>query len=97
MMDIETLRKKYRSQILASACKHHLKDIRIFGSFARGEATEDSDIDFVVDLDEGGDLIQLGAFYMDMENLLQCKVDIVTPDRIHHHIRNTILQEATLL
>lgn len=96
-MDLDTLRKKYRSHILASAHQHHLKDVRVFGSTARGEATENSDIDFMVELGEGSDLIQLGAFYMDMANLLKCKVDVVTPDSVHHYIRDAVLREATPL
>jgi uncharacterized protein len=74
---------KYRAQIKG-----------IFGSFARGEESETSDIDVLVDFKEGADLFDLVGLSLFLEEQLKRPVDIVPTDTIKSDIRNTILKEA---
>ena len=87
---IETLRtitgdtlQKYKAQIKG-----------IFGSFARGEESETSDIDVLVDFEEGADLFDLVGLSLYLEEILKRPVDVVPTDTIKSDIRSTILKEA---
>jgi predicted nucleotidyltransferase len=84
-----------RVEILALAQKHGAKNIRIFGSVARGEADEDSDIDFLIDYD----LEKITPWFpagllLDLEDLLQHKVDVATVDMLKARIKDRVLSEA---
>jgi predicted nucleotidyltransferase len=97
-MKLKDVLKEKRAEILAIAAKHGAKDVRIFGSVARGEDNAESDIDFLVDYD----LEKItpwfpGGLLMDLESLLGRKVDIVTERGLHDYIRERIMQEAILL
>jgi len=86
-----------RTKILDLARKHGIHNVRIFGSMAKGSATLSSDVDLLVDLDEGYDLFDLGACLMDLQDLLHRKIDMVTQDALHPRIREKILREAVPL
>ncbi len=86
-----------REEILALAARHGASSLRIFGSFARGEAHTASDVDFLVELGPGATLIDLGALQMDLQDLLDRKVDVVEPDALHWSIRERVLREAVPL
>ncbi|NJN90726.1 MAG: DNA polymerase subunit beta [Leptolyngbyaceae cyanobacterium SL_5_14] len=97
-LGIKELLGEQRSQILAIAEKHGAYNVRVFGSVARGEATEDSDIDFLVDYD----LEKItpwfpGGLLLDLEQLLNRKVDIATVDMLKERSRDRILHEAVPL
>ena len=83
-----------RSEILKLAALHGIANIRVFGSVVRGEDEPDSDIDFLVDVQEDRDLFDLGAFLMDLQELLHRSVDIVTERALHRKIRSAVLKEA---
>ena len=83
-----------REDILGIARKYGIHNIRVFGSTVRGDDRKDSDIDLLVDVDEGRDLFDLGAFLMDLEALLHKKIDVVTENALHQKIRKTVLEEA---
>ena len=83
-----------KDQILALAAKHGAYNVRVFGSVAQGTADESSDIDFLVDLEEGRSLFDLGGLLMDLQNLLQRQVDVLTEQSLHWYIRNKVLNEA---
>lgn len=83
-----------RQEILALAARHGARNLRVFGSFARGEAHSTSDVDFLVELNPGATLIDLGSLQMDLQDLLGRKVDVVEPDALHQAIRGQILREA---
>ena len=83
-----------KEQILALAAKHGAYNVRVFGSVAQGTADEKSDIDFLVDLEEGRTLFDLGGLLMDLQNLLQRQVDVLTEQGLHWYIRNKVLEEA---
>ena len=86
--------KRRRTKILSLAAKHGARDIRVFGSVVRGEAGPDSDVDFLVELESGRTLLDLGSLLMDLQDLLGREVHVVTPDSLHWYIRDRVLQEA---
>ena len=88
---------KNREEILRIAAKHGAKNVRVFGSVARGEADEDSDIDVLVDLELGRSLFDLGGLLMDLQDLLGRKVDVVTEKGLRTRIRDRVLREAVPL
>lgn len=86
-----------RLEILAIAQRHGARNVRVFGSAARGEARPDSDVDLLVDLEPGRTLLDHVALWQDLEELLGCRVDIVVEGGINRHLRDRILAEATAL
>jgi predicted nucleotidyltransferase len=96
-IEFETLIQSNRDSILDIAEKHGARNVRIFGSVARGEADQDSDIDFLVDMSSGHSLLDRIGLKQDLEDLLQCQVDVVTPKVLHEQIRDQVFQEAIVL
>jgi predicted nucleotidyltransferase len=93
MQVIQQIRAK-REDILQIAARHGAYDVRIFGSAARGEADAQSDVDFLVNLEAGRSLLDLGALLMDLQDLLNREVDVVTEAGLRPRIRNRVLSEA---
>jgi predicted nucleotidyltransferase len=93
-MTTEELLTIKRSEILALARKYGARNVRIFGSVARGEARPDSDIDFLVELEPGRSLFDLGGFVYEMRNLLGVEVDVVTENGLRQRIRARVIREA---
>ena len=87
----------HRREILSLAQKYGARNVRIFGSVARGDAREDSDIDVLVDLESGRSLLDLGGLLMDLQDLLGCRVDVVTTKGLRDRIRSRVLKEAVAL
>ena len=83
-----------REQILRLASKYGARNVRIFGSVARGEAGADSDLDLLVELEAGRSLLDHVALIQDLEDLLGRKVDVVTERALHWYIRDQVLAEA---
>jgi uncharacterized protein len=69
-------------------------NVRIFGSLARSEAATDSDVDFLVDLEAGRDLFDLGGLQADLRDLLAASVDVVEASCLHPYIRDRVLAES---
>ena len=84
----------HREAIFELAARYGAYNIRIFGSVARGEADADSDVDFLVEMEPGKSLFDLGGLLMDLQDLLGCPVDIVTEKGLRSRIRARVLQEA---
>ena len=95
--NVSDLVRTHRKRILAIAARHGAKRLRLFGSVARGEAGPHSDVDFLVDLEPGRSLLDLGGLLMDLQDLLGRKVDVVTEKGLHWYIRDRVLQEAVPL
>ncbi len=95
-MNLQSLRER-REDILRIADKHGARTVRIFGSVARGEEDEASDIDLLVEMEEGRSLLDLGGLLMDLQDLLGCRVDIVTEKGLRERIRARVLKEAVAL
>jgi len=93
-MDKAAILKEKRALIIDLATKHGAHNIRIFGSVARGDTKESSDIDFLVDMEPGRSLFDLGGLLMDLQDLLNCKVDIGTTKMLKQSIRDQVLKEA---
>ena len=85
-----------REQILRLAAAHGVYNIRVFGSLARHEATENSDVDFLVDGLENAAWAG-GRLLMDLQSMLGRSVDLVSEDDLHDLIREAVLQEAVPL
>ena len=96
-MGIADLLKFKRLEILNLARAHGATNVRIFGSVARGEAHADSDIDFLVDLDNGRSLLDLIELSQDLETLLQRKVEVLTDKGLSPYLEQRIHAEAVLL
>jgi hypothetical protein len=86
-----------RAEILAAADQWGARNLRIFGSVARKEAGPESDVDVLVDLDPGRSLFDLGGLLMDLQDILDCKVDVVTEAGLRPRIRERVLREAVPL
>ena len=89
----ERLRER-REEILEIAASHGAHNVRIFGSVARGDDRPESDVDILVDLEPGRSLFDLGGLLMDLQELLQCSVDVVTVEGLRDRIRERVLREA---
>lgn len=96
MKSLEQVRSQ-REAILGVAAKHGARNVRIFGSVARGEAGPQSDVDVLVDFEPGRSLLDLVGFGQDLEELFGCSVDVVTDGGISPYMEANILREAVPL
>lgn len=86
-----------RAEILAIAEQHGAFNVRIFGSVARGEEREDSDIDFLVDMEINRSLLDRIGLMQDLEDLLGRKIDIATVQGLRDYFRERIMNQAISL
>jgi len=93
MVDKRILAER-RKAILALAERYGVYDVRVFGSVARGESGEKSDLDLLVKVRPGRSLFDLGGFLMDVQDLLGCKVDVLTDAGLKPRLRERVLREA---
>ena len=96
-MSLRDLIRAKRQEVLAIAAKHGARNVRIFGSVARGEEDERSDVDFLVEMEPGRSLMDLGGLLADWEDLLGRKVEVVEPEGLHWYVKPRVLQEAVAL
>ena len=96
-MTLQELRETKRDEILRIAAKRGARNIRVFGSLARGESDERSDIDFLVDLEPDRSLFDLSGLLIDLEAALKTEVDVVTERGLRERVRERVLQEAVPL
>jgi len=95
--DIYQQIKTKKSEILRLAETYGASHIRIFGSVARHTADEKSDIDFLVEMEPGKTLFDLGGFAYDLEKLLGRRVDVCTISLLRDPIRSRVVSEAVPL
>jgi uncharacterized protein len=93
-MNTEDLIAKLRELKPFAATHYKAKEIGLFGSFVRGEQGEDSDIDVLVDFDEGADLFDLTGLSIYLEETLQRKVDVVPKRALREELRVSVLNEV---
>ena len=93
---IDLLRSK-REEIMVIAAKHGASNIRIFGSVARGEAINTSDLDLLIDLEPERSLFSLIALKQELEEVLDLQIDLAEPHSLHQLVRDRVLQEAVKL
>lgn len=95
MLPSQILRMR-RAEVLEIMGRYpRLSNLRVVGSVARGEDTEGSDIDFLVDAASGATLFDIGGLHEDLEDLLGVPVDIITSGgRMHDSMKTTIERDA---
>lgn len=93
-MKLEKSLRQKRNDILLLASRHGAKNVRIFGSAARGEAGPESDVDLLVKMEDGRSLLDLSTLVADLQDILGRKVDVVSEDGLYWLLRRKILKEA---
>jgi uncharacterized protein len=96
-MDAQQRLQARREEILRIAAQHGARNVRLFGSAARGETKASSDLDFLVEMEEGRSLLDLVGLWQDLEELLDCQVDVITDGGVSPYLRRTIYAEAVPL
>jgi len=96
MEAIEALLGK-REEVLRIARRHGARRVRVFGSAARGEAGETSDLDLLVEMEAGRSLLDHTALIQDLEECLGRPVDVVSEKALHWYVRDRVLREAVPL
>lgn len=86
-----------RERILSVASKYGARNVRVFGSVARGDADASSDLDILVDLEPGRSLLDLGGLRTELNETLGRRVDVVTVNGLRERIRERVLREAVPL
>lgn len=89
-----TLTKGQVRVVEEAARRHGVSSVRIFGSVARGTATEDSDLDLLIEFGKGRDLFDLVALKQELEGKLGSKVDVLTENSLSPYMRDSVLREA---
>lgn len=96
LVTLEELRSR-REEILAAAERHGVSNVRVFGSVARGDATDDSDLDLLVEVASGRSLLDLAGFAVEVQDLLGVFTQVVTPNGLRERIKTQVLAEARSL
>ncbi|HUY30036.1 MAG TPA: nucleotidyltransferase domain-containing protein [Acidimicrobiales bacterium] len=86
--------RQRRRAVLACAARHRASNVRVFGSVARGEDRPDSDVDLVMDLDEGTGLFALEALRRELSEILGVPVDVAPSDSLRPRVREEVQREA---
>jgi predicted nucleotidyltransferase len=96
-MGIRELLSARRDEIVAIAHRHGARNIRVFGSVARGDADERSDVDFLVAFEPGASLMDHAALLVELEQLLGRRVDVAPEGTLRPRVRERVLREAVPL
>jgi len=97
MVTLDTLRVERREEILRQAARRGARSLRVFGSVARNEANENSDLDLLVVWEPGRSLMDHAGLVQDLQDSLGVKVHVGTEKSLHWYVRGRILGEATPL
>lgn len=89
--------RERRDRILELAARRGATNVRIFGSAARGDSDDASDIDFLVEMEDGRSLLDRGGLLMDLKELLGRDVDVVTEAALAEGAKRRVLDEAVPL
>ncbi|MBU6435246.1 MAG: nucleotidyltransferase family protein [Nitrospirae bacterium] len=96
-MSIRELLQSKREKILQIAARHGAHKVRVFGSVARGTARRGSDVDFLVEMEEGRSLLDHAALVLDLERLLKRPVDVASERGLRRPLRKEVLRDAIAL
>ena len=96
-MDTRTMLQVRRNDILSVAARYGARNVRVFGSVARGDARPDSDVDILVDMEPGRSPFDLGGLLSELQTLLDVDVDVVTEKGLRPRIRAQVMREAVPL
>jgi uncharacterized protein len=91
---VDSLVERHQIEIRAIAVRHGARSVRVFGSLARGDARDDSDLDLLVGLEPGRSLLDMIAIKQDLEDILGRSVDVVTERGLSPYLRQRVLAEA---
>ena len=94
---MQALLAQNREAILETARRHGALSIHLFGSVARGDESAESDLDFLVRMEPGRSLVDMGALQQDLQELLGCKVDVVSEGGLRPRFRERALRDAVAL
>lgn len=86
-----------KAEICLIAKKYKAEKVFVFGSCARKEETPDSDIDFLVEFSTEASLFDLVGLQLDLQDFLQCRVDVISKDGLHPNIKNNVIKDAIAL
>ena len=86
--------ERHRTEVLRLAAQYGATDVRVFGSVARGDCDDSSDIDFLVRMMPGRSLFDIGGLLMDLQDLLGRRVDVVTERGLRPRMRERVLRDA---
>lgn len=86
--------KAKKSTIIQAAAKRGVREIRLCGSVARGEAGPNSDVDFLVEFEPSRSLLDQGGLLMDLQEILGCRVHIISEGSLQPRYRERVLREA---
>jgi hypothetical protein len=86
-----------RDEIIKLAEKYGAYNVRVFGSVARGEATPESDVDFLVQFNKDVSIFDEVGLWLDLKELLQREVDLSSDDTLKEYIRSSALRDAVPL
>jgi predicted nucleotidyltransferase len=87
--------RRRRKAIESAAARRGVRNVRLFGSVARGDDSDASDVDFLVDLDDGVSLVDLIGLERELTQLLGCEVDVVPARNVKPEVAQRVLAEAT--
>jgi predicted nucleotidyltransferase len=93
-MKIDQVLEEKREEIRRIAAMHGAMNVRVFGSVARGEARQDSDLDLLVDTAPETSSWFPAGLVLDLEEILGCKVEVVTEKGLNPYLKERVLQEA---
>jgi predicted nucleotidyltransferase len=96
-MTLKALVASKRDEILRIAALHGARDVRLFGSAARGDTTDQSDIDLLINLEAGRSLMDHADLVVELERLLGRRVDVVTERGLRPRVRDAIMRDTTPL
>jgi predicted nucleotidyltransferase len=94
---MDTTLDQLRSRVAPTMSRRGVVRAGVFGSVARGEATDQSDVDFLVEFEKGRTLLDLSGLRLDLMELLGCEVDVATPGSLHPKLRDRIMGELVPL
>ena len=97
IMQLDDVVMPNRERILQTASLYGASRVRVFGSVARRQDDADSDIDFLVEMEPGRSLLDLGGLLIDLEKLLNTRVDVITERGLKERVRDRVLNEAVPL
>src|SRR5439155_5626714 len=86
--------RQCRQRLLDAARRHGARNLRVFGSVARGDETPESDVDFLVELEPGRTLLDLIGFQQEAEEILGVGVDVAAPRMMKERVRARAMREA---
>ena len=97
MVTLRMLQEEKRDAVLDLARRYGAANVRVFGSVARDEATQESDVDLLVEWEPGRSLLDHAGLVLDLQDLLGAPVEVGTERSLHWYVRERILAEAVPL